>query len=362
LICSLFLNAVSAAEVKEVLKARLAVRKNTLKVESGVETAVDETDGVQDADAVAVTNGVEDEELKTGLRARLNSRKSSLKVGDDSIAEKAQLVELKTESKKLFKSKSKAKVNAKDVESEELPKINLNPSKDVEKGSSEQVNQIITKVKTNLVETAAQSKVETKVENNEVEEIEEEEEESQEKIASSPLLKEESTRSVSLPNPSAAEISSKVGVKNIRSGTLHKKPSQSQIDSEMAEQSVAEGKVKGCVPNVPSRCPDGKMMKDLKVTSNTDGCGLSLPKHDALDALMSSTLKTKFAPCCNVHNICYSTVGSNKDDCDYLFYSCMLDQCDEWFCKSRAFWFYRTVSQLGCSAFESVQKVNGCGV
>lgn len=221
-----------------------------------------------------------------------------------------------------------------------------------------------------LVETKTQSEAEAEVENEakaetEVEEEAQEEQKSnpEEKIAPSPSSSQESIGATSV---AAVQISSQTEMKRsnsrLRSEIFNKKQKVlPQVDSEMAEQSAAEAKVKGCVATIPQRCPNGELIQDFKITSNTDGCGLSLPKHDALDALMSSALKNKFAPCCNVHNICYSTVGADKDDCDYLFYSCMLDQCDEWFCKSRAFWFYRTVSQLGCATFENVQKINGCG-
>ncbi|MCM8785707.1 MAG: phospholipase A2 [Candidatus Omnitrophica bacterium] len=35
-----------------------------------------------------------------------------------------------------------------------------------------------------------------------------------------------------------------------------------------------------------------------------------------------------FFPCCRQHDFCYQTCNANKSDCDWNFYNCMMDICD----------------------------------
>jgi len=133
-------------------------------------------------------------------------------------------------------------------------------------------------------------------------------------------------------------------------------------EEELKEQNAAESKVRGCSPAIPHICPNGKPFADLHLPHRANGCGPSLPNNPVLESLVGGVLNGKFTSCCNSHDDCYATFKANKDDCDYKFYQCMLTKCEGWFCKTRAYGYYLAVSEGGCSPFENAQKKHGCGV
>jgi RHS repeat-associated protein len=76
------------------------------------------------------------------------------------------------------------------------------------------------------------------------------------------------------------------------------------------------------------------------------------------------TPKADFKPCCDQHDICYQTCGSDKKKCDRDFYRCMNAACDAAYpadtarralCKSQASIYYAAVDKEGDSPFKKDQ-------
>ncbi|KXS20902.1 hypothetical protein M427DRAFT_51858 [Gonapodya prolifera JEL478] len=83
----------------------------------------------------------------------------------------------------------------------------------------------------------------------------------------------------------------------------------------------------------------------------TNGCGAS-GKFGGL------VPEYKFRSCCNAHDLCYGSCGSQKSTCDSNFYNCNKSKCSWWdvSCKGLAATYYEAVKNFGCGPFENAQK------
>jgi secretory phospholipase A2 len=63
---------------------------------------------------------------------------------------------------------------------------------------------------------------------------------------------------------------------------------------------------------------------DAQLARAANGCG---PEYFNIDPLYNGTALQGLIPCCNKHDICYETCGSNKSNCDIDFYFCMATAC-----------------------------------
>jgi len=134
-----------------------------------------------------------------------------------------------------------------------------------------------------------------------------------------------------------------------------------RLPEDEQQQIVAESQVKGCEVNRTQRCSDGLPLRKIPLPIAIEvGCGPSMPDHNLVNEIIGDVLSAKFGPCCTLHNVCYATIGISKDDCDFTFYKCMLRTCSGWLCKAKAFGYYQAVSDGGCSSFDNAQKFHGC--
>lgn len=111
-----------------------------------------------------------------------------------------------------------------------------------------------------------------------------------------------------------------------------------------------------------TQCPIGY----THPTPTFNGCG-SETKNGFKLAMQSFQKKITifdFTKCCNAHDICYGTCGSDKNICESHFKSCMKGVCDpiSWtkrqLCKAKAFGYYHAVDKLGHTAFDKAQENN----
>jgi hypothetical protein len=63
-------------------------------------------------------------------------------------------------------------------------------------------------------------------------------------------------------------------------------------------------------------CPINAIIIKIKAPI-INGCGIIKIKR------LNRILNRKFTPCCNQHDICYSTCGTTQKYCDVLFNNCM---------------------------------------
>ncbi|XP_076067499.1 phospholipase A2 group XII [Oratosquilla oratoria] len=109
-------------------------------------------------------------------------------------------------------------------------------------------------------------------------------------------------------------------------------------------------------------CPKGSELNPKpNHTPKSNGCGSlgvffnkeDLPRPEMVD-------------CCNEHDNCYDTCGSDKDECDFLFKRCLYDICATnkkelneltmKTCKGGAKILYTATIALGCSSFRDAQE------
>jgi secretory phospholipase A2 len=113
-------------------------------------------------------------------------------------------------------------------------------------------------------------------------------------------------------------------------------------------------------------CPDGGKFQpnpDHKPSSN--GCG-SLGLEDFLTADVLPL--EEFVECCDDHDICYGTCGSDKDTCDLHFKKCLYKKCraekdsvskfKHKGCQAGAKVLHAATTTLGCKSFINAQKEN----
>lgn len=76
--------------------------------------------------------------------------------------------------------------------------------------------------------------------------------------------------------------------------------------------------------------------------------------------------RPEMVDCCNDHDVCYDTCGSDKEDCDRKFKRCLYSICDvnrkdmnfvnEKKCKGGAKMLYMATMALGCTAYKDSQR------
>ena len=123
-------------------------------------------------------------------------------------------------------------------------------------------------------------------------------------------------------------------------------PSLSDVDMAARSQDLEErGTPLG------QRCPTGQTAVSLGVPATPNGCGtkaINVPDFS-------------YGPCCNAHDICYSTCSKNKATCDTEFKTCMKAMCTAkyaWYdprriaCNSGADLYYDGVHLAGEIAFD----------
>merc|ERR1719282_898418 len=101
-------------------------------------------------------------------------------------------------------------------------------------------------------------------------------------------------------------------------------------------------------------CPNGATPQaDPNYTAGFNGCGPS--------AFPITGPSFGFEECCQGHDICYGTCGTNKIQCDQDFYACMYCICQEEnfiereFCEEIACTYYELVDEFGCFSFNGGQ-------
>ncbi len=114
----------------------------------------------------------------------------------------------------------------------------------------------------------------------------------------------------------------------------------------------------------PLTCPNGAPLQQLKAPT-FNGCG----SQAAIEAniIPDKFINNKLTPCCNVHDICYGTVGRTQKACDEAFDSCTEAKCyaeykgpNRLTCRAYAKSMYAIVDLVGKSAFEVAQREFGC--
>lgn len=120
------------------------------------------------------------------------------------------------------------------------------------------------------------------------------------------------------------------------------------IDSTVEEDCVYSCRgSKIPIPN-PNHVPDSNGCGSLGVFFDKED--LSLPEMEV---------------CCNEHDVCYDTCGSDKEVCDGRFKSCLYNTCKEKekdmdmlsskTCKGGAKLLYTATLALGCAAYKDAQ-------
>lgn len=95
---------------------------------------------------------------------------------------------------------------------------------------------------------------------------------------------------------------------------------------------------------------------------SVNGCGTEggFPVPDSYFGMVD------FTACCNGHDRCYGTCGSNRADCDSALSDCMKNACDKYFtlpiawhervaCRATASIYWLTLRAIGGAAYESAQ-------
>lgn len=110
------------------------------------------------------------------------------------------------------------------------------------------------------------------------------------------------------------------------------------------------------------KCPKNRIpVMNLNHVPQSNGCGslgMFFEKEDLPRAEM--------VDCCNDHDLCYDTCGSDKEDCDRKFKRCLYSICDvnkkeldlisEKKCKGGAKLLYMATMALGCTAYKEAQR------
>ena len=113
------------------------------------------------------------------------------------------------------------------------------------------------------------------------------------------------------------------------------------------------------------QCPeDEKPRINLKHVPKSNGCG-SLGMFLNRDELS----RPEMEDCCNKHDFCYDSCGSDKEECDKTFKKCLYSTCndDDYFgdiisekkCKGGAKLLYTATMALGCKSYKDAQR-NAC--
>ncbi|CAG0895743.1 unnamed protein product [Darwinula stevensoni] len=111
------------------------------------------------------------------------------------------------------------------------------------------------------------------------------------------------------------------------------------------------------------KCPKGmKAMARTEYKPNVNGCG-SYGLMVSGESLPVSGMEE----CCNAHDLCYDTCGSDKDQCDLSFKRCLYKCCDDvneelsliqlQACKAAAKVLFTGTTFVGCKAFQDSQNL-----
>ena len=109
------------------------------------------------------------------------------------------------------------------------------------------------------------------------------------------------------------------------------------------------------VQAAPQSCPEGQRPVQSEKLIYTNGCGT-----EGLNIQMDG-MEIFEKPCCDLHDVCYSLCGADRDECEKAFERCMNKECSrapsnkQMSCKSAAQTFGLT-KQMGASAFQKSQK------
>ena len=110
-------------------------------------------------------------------------------------------------------------------------------------------------------------------------------------------------------------------------------------------------------------CPAGQTKVDNGTDKKENGCGpeaTSFPL-ELINALGNS-LGSDFKECCNTHDVCFGTCGTDREECDKDFYDCMKGKCSkksalsEAWCKVKAKSYYLMVKNGSDCFFNNSQK------
>ncbi|KAG0726281.1 Group XIIA secretory phospholipase A2 [Chionoecetes opilio] len=110
------------------------------------------------------------------------------------------------------------------------------------------------------------------------------------------------------------------------------------------------------------KCPKNRIpVRNLDHVPQSNGCG-SLGVFFEKEDLP----RVEMVDCCNAHDVCYDTCGSDKEDCDREFKRCLYRTCDlnvkevniltEKKCKGGAKLLYTATMALGCTAYKEAQR------
>ena len=110
-------------------------------------------------------------------------------------------------------------------------------------------------------------------------------------------------------------------------------------------------------------CRSNKRMKSCKQQwiKRADGCSVPIVSSRVTEALFGV-----FHNACNLHDLCYSSLGVNKEKCDKWFHTNMIQSCSlptklgtpqgaPLLCKVAADIFYKAVKDHGGPSYENGQ-------
>ena len=127
------------------------------------------------------------------------------------------------------------------------------------------------------------------------------------------------------------------------------------VDNSIGEECIFECSKKGYIAKPKSN-----------YVPSTNGCGsLDFLFDDSEESLIH--VEKEFSQCCDDHDYCYDSCGTDKDECDLIFKKCLYSKCkskqhkffDAKKCRLKAKLFYVTVIGVGCQSFIDAQR-NSC--
>eukprot|EP00455_Lapot_gusevi_P026278 TRINITY_DN2773_c0_g1_i1.p1 TRINITY_DN2773_c0_g1~~TRINITY_DN2773_c0_g1_i1.p1 ORF type:complete len:143 (+),score=26.91 TRINITY_DN2773_c0_g1_i1:54-482(+) len=109
-------------------------------------------------------------------------------------------------------------------------------------------------------------------------------------------------------------------------------------------------------------CADGSTPTERGVAPLVNGCGPQFA-----DKLLPKMPGVLFNECCNSHDVCYETAGSDREQCDQELDGCMKQKCSSmnWLKRAgcnvlRAAITKSMTTSLACDAFQTSQIRVGC--
>lgn len=105
-----------------------------------------------------------------------------------------------------------------------------------------------------------------------------------------------------------------------------------------------------------------------RYTPTSNGCGPSggpkVPDYIYYASIFGTRNTFPFVNACDVHDVCYGTLGTNQAQCDNQFLNNLLAICSanatSWtsrqYCNGFAYSYYYAVAWFGSSAFDNAQN------